>query len=154
MLSIIPESMQDLAIPISAAAMGIVAVLVQWYGSRSNRAAWLRRTFGRVLLVCVSSLIALILMEYTMIVHVDVPAAESKASFAVGLSNPQKPPCENLSRAQCIEQKLTLRESTIEAYFGESEANLTKFLLLLVYLSFMASFGGLVGLLVLARGTS
>jgi hypothetical protein len=47
MLSLIPQSLQAVALPLSAASMGLVAVLVQWYGSQQIRQKQLSTWFGR-----------------------------------------------------------------------------------------------------------
>src|SRR5215472_17588796 len=56
MLSIIPESVQGVAVPLSAASMGIVAVIVQWYGSERLEHSLLNKWFGRTVVVCIVSL--------------------------------------------------------------------------------------------------
>jgi hypothetical protein len=154
MLSLIPESIQPIAIPLSAASMGIVAVLVQWYGSRHMRRSWLHSMFMRSIVTCIFCLIAMATMEFIAVVRVYVPAVKSTVSFAVGLSNPNIPPCTGLSRTDCIKQKLSLDEAKIETYFGERNASITKLLLVLVYVTFMSMFGVLVGLMMLMERLS
>jgi hypothetical protein len=150
MLSLIPVSVQSIAIPLSAASMGIVAVLVQWYGSQQMSRSWLHSMFIRSIAICISCLLTLTVIEFLAVVRVDVPAVGSTISFAVGLSNPNTPPCTGLGRSDCIKQKLTLDEAKIETYFGERQASFTKLALVLVYVIFMSMFGVLVGLVMLA----
>ena len=147
MLAIIPESVQPLAIPLSAAAMGIVAVLVQWGSSQKLQPEQLRSWFGRSLALCVIALIALAAIETMAVVRVDVPAVGRTVSFAVGPSHPGTPPCAGLSRADCIEHQLSLDESHINSYFGEGWVSVTKFILVVVYTAFMTTFGALVVML-------
>lgn len=149
MLSLIPASVQPIAIPVSATSMGIIAILVQWYGSVKPGRLWLRAMFGRTLAVCFLSFIALVAIEMVAVVRVDVPATNSTVSFAVGLGKPSAPPCVALGRADCIRHKLGLDEALIDSYFGENAVNTTKLSLVLSYVAFMSSFGALVGLLLL-----
>jgi hypothetical protein len=150
MLSLIPESVQAVAIPLSAASMGMVAVLVQWYGSQKMRREWLEWMFMRSIAICILSLILLTAIEFMAVVRVDVPAVGTTVSFAVGLSNPNAPPCANLGRADCIKHKLSLDETQIDTYFGEREASFTKLAVVLTYVVFMTMFGAMVGLVMFA----
>jgi hypothetical protein len=150
MLSLIPETVQPVAIPLSAASMGIVAVLVQWYGSQHTQQSWLQAMFTRSVAICVLCLIALTAIEFIAVVRVEVPATGSAVSFAVGPSAPNTPPCVGLGRADCIRHQLSLDPARVEAYFGEREAAFTKLTLVLIYVLFMSMFGVLVGLVLLA----
>jgi hypothetical protein len=145
LLSIIPLSLQDTAIPIAAACMGLVAVLVQWGKSRKPK-NW---EIGTALGASLFSLLLLVGLEMTTVAHIDVPAVNSKVSFAVGFSTPNKPPCVGLGRDECITKKLNLDESNIDSFFGDSQTSIAKLLLVLAYVSSMTSFGLVVGLLVL-----
>jgi hypothetical protein len=151
MLSLIPVSLQDVAIPVSAASMGVVAIIVQWNGAQSLPQNQLRRWFRRSLLFCVASLVFLVMIEMLAVVRVDVRSINDTASFAVGLSQPTAAPCTGLSRAECIKTKLTLDESKIDSYFGEVQANSTKLILVLVYVTFMSAFAALVGALSISK---
>lgn len=150
LLSLIPESIQDVAIPLAAAVMGVVAVLIQWHGTHRPTHVWLGRWFRRVVGICLGALVALTVLEFLAVVRVPVPAVGRTVSFAVGPLLPNSPPCGGLSRADCITHKLTLDENAITTYFGETQVGLTKLALVLVYTLFMSMFGALVGLLLLA----
>jgi hypothetical protein len=151
MLSLIPESLQGIAVPLSAASMGLVAVLVQWYGSQQMRQKQLSAWFGRSVATCVGALFLLAAIEMIAVVRVDVPAVDGVVSFAVGPSHPNVPPCVGLSRQECIKSKLTLDEAKIDSYFGENIANITKLSLVVVYVTFMSMFGVMVGLMMLSQ---
>jgi hypothetical protein len=150
MLSLIPASVQPVAIPLSAASMGIVAVLVQWYGSQHLSPRWLHAMFIRSIAICIFCLVALTTIEFIAVVRVNVPSVGSTVSFAVGPSRPNTPPCTGLGPEDCIKHKLSLDEAQIETYFGERQANITKLVLVLTYVIFMSMFGVLVGLVMLA----
>jgi len=147
MLGILPEAVQPIAIPLSASAMGILAVLIQWRGSQELQPSQLKTRFARTLLVCAIALFALAGIETIGVVRVDVPAVNRTVSFAVGPSHPGTPPCAGLSRADCIKHQLSLDEARIDSYFGEKWVNVTKFLLVIVYATFMSTFAALVVML-------
>jgi len=147
MLSILPEAVQPIAIPLSAAAMGIVAVLVQWQFTHTLLPGGQKNWFRRVLLTCVASLLVLAAVETIAVVRVDVPAVNRSVSFAVGPFRPNTPPCAGLSRADCIKHELSLDEASIDSYFGEGWVNVTKFFLVVVYTIFMSTFGALAVML-------
>jgi hypothetical protein len=147
LLAIIPESVQPLAIPLSAAAMGIVAVLVQWHSMQSAPPEQTKSWFRRTLVLCVVALFALGILETMTVVRINVPAVGRTVSFAVGPSHPGTPPCAGLSRNDCIEHQLSLDEARIDSYFGEGWVTITKFALVLVYTGFMSTFGALVVML-------
>jgi hypothetical protein len=145
LLSLIPNSLQSIAIPISIASMGIIAVIVQWKKRDSVKPL----EFRFALCLAVVTLILFIGIQVLAVVRVEVPAADQTVSFAVGLASPQRPPCENLSREACIAERLGLDESAISSYFGDTQTSLTRLALVLSYIGFMSAFGWMVGLLLL-----
>jgi hypothetical protein len=152
MLSLIPESLQDIALPLSSASMGIVAVVVQWYASQKLGPMQTHRLFVRIATACVMTLLVFSAIEVLCVVRIEVPAVDGTVTFAIGPIHPHKPPCEKGSRAECITQKLkTLNETKIESYFGEVQGNVAKLLLVIAYTAFMSLFGTMVGLTVLTR---
>jgi hypothetical protein len=154
LLSLIPLTIQDVAIPVSSAAMGIVAVVVQWYGSTRISGAWLSRMFVRTLASCVLLFVAFVTIEMMAVEHIDIPATGGRVSFVVGFSYPNKAPCTELSRADCIGKKIGLNPAAVLTYFGGKQVHESELLLILTYTALMSSFGALVGLLVIARRVS
>jgi hypothetical protein len=147
MMSILPEAVQPVAIPLSAAATGIIALLVEWHITYKLPTALVRTWFRRTILICVISLTVLAAIETIAVVRVDVPAVNRTVSFAVGPFHPNTPPCTGLSRADCIKHQLSLDEAAIDSYFGEESIDVTKFILVIVYTIFMSTFGALAVLL-------
>lgn len=145
LLSLIPLSLQGIAIPISIASMGIIAVLVQWRRRSKGKPLEFRFAFALAL----STLILFVALEILAVAHIEVPAANQTVSFAVGFQTPLRPPCEGLSREACIAQRLGFDEAVIDGYFGDTSTRLTKLALVLAYIGFMSSFGWMVGLLLL-----
>jgi hypothetical protein len=154
LLSLIPLTIQDVAIPVSSAAMGIVAVVVQWYGSTRSSGAWLSRMFVRALGSCILLFVVLLAIEMLAVERIDVPATGGRVSFVVGFSSPNKPPCIELSRADCIGKKIGLNPAAVLTYFGGPQVHEAELMLILTYTAFMSSFGGLVGLLVIGGRVS
>lgn len=147
LLSLIPGSVQDAAIPLSAALMGAVAVAVQWYGEERVSRAWLRRMFARTLVVAALSFI-LLTVVYNLVV-VNIPMGDGAASFVVGFVRPEKPACPaEVSDAMCI-KLLTLDPAEVTAFWGDGQVRLAKLALTFSYLLFTGSFGMLVGFVVL-----
>ncbi|WP_035351107.1 hypothetical protein [Edaphobacter aggregans] len=143
LLSLIPLSLQNTAIPISIASMGIIAVVVQW----RRQAPAKPLEFRLALTLALVTLLLFISLEILAVAHIEVPAVDQTVSFAVGFQSPQRPPCENLSRNACIAQRLGFDEALIDGYFGDTQTRLTKLALLLTYIGFMSAFGWMVGLL-------
>src|ERR1051325_2256248 len=59
LLSMMPVSLQDTAIPLSAALMGVVAVAIQWHGRERLNRKWAEKTFKKTLalaLLCLTVL--------------------------------------------------------------------------------------------------
>jgi|SRR5215469_13266514 len=145
LLSLIPASLQTIAIPISIASMGIIAVVVQWRKREPGKPL----EFRMALTCALTTLLLFLALEMLAVAHIEVPAVGQSVSFAVGFGAPSKPPCEGLSREACIAERLGLDETTIDSYFGDFTTNLTKLALVLSYIGFMSSFGWMVGLLLL-----
>jgi hypothetical protein len=148
---ILPDAVQPVAVPLSAAAMGIAAVLIQWQGTQKLKPMQMRSWFYRTLLVCAISLVALAGLETIAVVRIDVPATRQTVSFAIGPAHPGTAPCAGLSRADCIKRQLSLDEARIDSYFGEQWVNATKFVLVIVYTAFMTTFAAIVVMLAQAK---
>ncbi|MEG9438605.1 hypothetical protein JAO29_20885 [Edaphobacter sp. HDX4] len=145
LLSLIPQTLQQIAIPISIASMGIVAVFVQWKKRDSSSPVEFRRAAS----AAIFTLVLFITIEVMAVAHIEVPAVGQTVSFAVGFSSPQRPPCENRSRESCIADRLGFDQTVIDSYFGDTQTSLTRLALVLAYIGFMSSFGWMVGLLLL-----
>lgn len=149
LLNLIPGSIQDTAIPLSAALMGMVAVVVQWYGGEHITHKWLRKLFGRTLLVSMITFLALIVIHTSVVVVVPILGGEDEVTVVVGFTRPIKPPCTvGVSDLECIE-RITLDPSAIESFWGDRQVRLARLALVLSYLIFTSSFGALIGLLLL-----
>lgn len=151
LLGLLPASIQDTAIPVSSALMGVLAVFVQWYaGERLGRAV-LRKWFIRTLLTGLAALFLLVVLNTLVVVSVPFLGGEETASFVVGFSRPVRAPCAaEVSDAECIKY-LSFNPSQVESFWGDRQVRLSRLALILNYVVFMSSFGLLVGLLLLRQ---
>ncbi len=148
LLKLIPTSIQDTAIPLSSALMGIVAVLVQWYGSDRLTKRVLDKLFGMVIGFTLIAFLILFVVHTEVVVKVPIRGGKDFVTFLVGFSYYQKAPCEQMGRAQCIKDALGFDDSKIASYWGDDSINNAKLALIFSYLIFTSGFGSLVGLLV------
>jgi hypothetical protein len=150
LLELIPLNIQDTALPLSAALMGIVAVVIQWYGSSHVSKKWLQKWFVRTLITTLVSFVILFVMHTLLVVKVNIHGGESSVSYLVGFSRPVRPPCTaEISDSACISQKLTLNPADVESFWGSGQVRIAKLALVSPYLVFTSTFGLLVGLLLL-----
>ena len=148
LLTLIPGSIRDVVLPLSAALMGTVAIVVQWYGGERLTRAGLRKAFARTLIALVLTFVALTVVHILVVVTLPIEEGESIA-FVVGFTRPNRPPCTaEVSDAACIEA-ITSNPSAIESFWGDRQIRLAKLALIFSYLLFTSSFGALVGLIIL-----
>lgn len=151
LLTLIPSTIQDRVIPLSAALMGTLAVVIQWYGGESISRRWLRKMFARTLSIAVVTFILLTVVHELVVLDLSIGNGKS-VSLIVGFSRPKKPPCtEEVSDRECL-KLVTLDPAEIEAFWGERQVRLARLSLIFSYLFFTGSFGMLIGLLILKEG--
>lgn len=150
LLSLIPESLRNVVLPLSAALMGVIAVAVQWYGSDRLSRRSLRVAFRNAILSTILAFISLVVVYIFGVSTVPILAGQDSVSFVVGFQRPDGGSCEGLSDSECI-KRLSFDESAIESYWGDRQVRFSKLALTLTYLLFTSCFGVLVGLVVLKR---
>jgi len=154
LLNLIPESIQNTAIPLSAALMGTVAVVVQWFARDRMSRVLLRKSFKRTLFIIGMSFIVLLILHTMVVVSVPILGGQDSVSFIVGFTRPQKPPCPaEVSDSDCI-KRITLDPSAIESFWGDRAVRLATLSLILAYLAFTGSFGSLIGLVLLKENST
>lgn len=148
LLSLIPGSIQDTVIPLSAALMGTVAAVVQWHGGERLTRKRLRKLFGRTLAAAALGFVLLTVIH--SLVVVPLPMGDGATSrFVVGFTRPTRHPCTaEVSDAQCI-KFVTTDPAEIASFWGDRQVRLATLSLIFSYLFFTGSFGTLVGLIVL-----
>lgn len=150
LLHLIPRSLRDTLLPLSAALMGLVAVVVQWLGEERLTKTWLRKAFRRTLTVAGVSFLLLLVLHAFLVVRVPIPRTDSFESFIVGFVWPEVPDCRGYSLADCLRQGwLPLDERVVASLIGARQITLASLCLELAYLVFTGSFAALVGLVVL-----
>ncbi len=153
LLTMLPDSLRDTALPLSAAVMGLVAVCVQWYGEERLSRAWLRRAFAIAAAAFVAALVAFAVVQSYVVVPVHVGAENFTASFLVGFDTPDRPPCpragaDAVGDAECI-KRLTLDDARVAAFWGDRSVRVARLALLGSYLAATGAFAALVGLVLL-----
>ncbi len=147
--TLIPETMQNQIIPLSATLMGTIAVVIQWYAGENLTRSHLRSLFRKTLWITSVAFAGLLVIHTMTVVTVPILAGQDRVSFVVGYSRPIKPPCTaEVSDAECI-RKITFDPSAIESFWGDRQIRVARLLLTLAYLTLTGSFGSLVGLLLL-----
>ncbi len=151
LLSLIPNSIQGVAIPIAAAVMGLVAALVQWWGSDQPPVKWRKKWFKRAVFLFLIGTVVLTTLRIFVVVRVQFLGGKDAENFVVGFVRPTKPPCtEDVSDAECI-KLLTFDPSRIASFWGDRQVRLAELSLILTYVALTSSFGLLVGLLLLGQ---
>lgn len=148
LLSLIPNSIQNTVIPLSAALMGLVAVVVQWYAGERVTKKWMRKMFALTLITAATTFIILTVVHTLVVVTLPIEDNNS-LSFIVGFTRPVRPPCtEDVSDEQCI-MLLSANPARIASFWGNQQVRLARLALIFSYLFFTGSFGVMVGLIIL-----
>ena len=152
LVSLYPGSIRDQIIPISAALMGVLAVVVDWTADARPSKRWVARRFRYAVAVCLMGLVALWVLQTYLVVRIPIDGGAETVSFVRGFSRPATCGCDpRLSDADCIVRKLTFDETAIRTCWGDSRIQAAELLLSAAYLAFTAAFGGMIGLLLIAR---
>ena len=149
MLSLIPDSIRDTIIPLSAALMGMLAVVVQWYGGERVKREWLRKWFFRTLATAFVAFVFLTIVHSLVVVAIPIED-DDKLTFLVGFSRPASCSCPaNASNQECIKTYIGSAPDKISSCWGDQQIQLATLSLMFLYLIFTSSFGWMVGLIVL-----
>jgi len=149
LLNLMPNSLHSSLFPPSAALMGIVAVVTEWYAGERINQKQLRRVFVRSLVASVLFLVILIVAHTLVVVQVPYYGGKDSAAFVVGFTRPDRPPCTaEMSDAECI-KNVTFDESAISSYWGDRQVQIAKLSLILPYLAMTSSFAVLIALLLI-----
>lgn len=150
LLDLIPDSLRDTTIPLSAALMGLVAVAVEWYGRERPSPTLMRWGFAGTLVAALIALLAFMWVQTSTVVTVR-SGSGSATSFVVGSSRPATCGCPPaISDEQCI-NGLSWNESAITECWGDRQVRRAGLMLRLTYLLTTGLFGALVGFLAIRR---
>lgn len=154
LLSLVPGSVRDTAIPLSAAVLGLIAVGVQWYGSGNISERLLKTWFPRSTLLAGAGLLLFILLHATLVVSVQIEGGASRVAFVAWPWRVPTCPCKaDVPDATCMIQ-LSFSESELDRCWGDRTRRLAGTALALSYTLATSGFGALVGLAVMRRGGS
>jgi hypothetical protein len=152
LLALIPFDLQDSLLPLSSALMGLVALLVEWYGMRRNTEKWLHRNFLAAFIFGLVAFVSLAVIHRLVVITVPIDQAKSRVSVLVGWDDrPTREPCgAKVSDTECV-QRLSIDPAQVESFWGTRSVRKAQLALTFAYLIFTAIFGWVVGLIVLAR---
>lgn len=149
LLEMIPESIRDTTIPPAAICMGLIAVVIQWYGSERISAKTLRRGFLVTLAASIVSLFVFMWVQTTYVQHVSAAGGTIRSSFIVGTTRLPTCGCKpDEQNADCI-NGLSWNEAAIESCWGTRAIQQAGLIVRTSYLAATSAFAGLVGFLVL-----
>ncbi|HEU4594005.1 MAG TPA: hypothetical protein VFS10_02470 [Pyrinomonadaceae bacterium] len=148
MLTLIPSTLREPLLPLSAALMGLLAVAVQWYEGENVSPIKLKKLFKRTLVFAFSTLLLLFVIHRFVVLQVPTFGGNSVAILK-GFVRPDKQPCgPDISDLECI-RRVTLDEAKINSFWGDGQVRTAGITLSLLYLLFTGAFGTLVGLIIL-----
>jgi hypothetical protein len=154
LLSMFPQGVRGLAIPLSAFLMGLVAVGIQFASGEDVSRGWLRRHFLRTFVAILVGVVVLAVLYTAVVRTVQVRRVEGTGDVDIpvvtGFVRPDPPPsgclCESqISDVECI---VSLGLKNVEACWGR-QVMWSNLLLGLAYLFLTGGFGALIGLLLL-----
>jgi len=143
-----PYDSPNLLIPIASFLMGLVALVFEFASRSHNSRTAIRKWFVISACICIASLMVLFFVYLMVTEH----AGERAIPILVGFGQPLCSACQDLGRVACIES-ITGSLSDISQCFGTLNVKMGFAALALTYFLLMASFGAMVGGLIL-RETS
>jgi serine/threonine protein kinase len=147
LLELIPRSLQNTLLPLSAVLMGIAAIVAQWYATERVSTEWLQKRVLGLLWISLLSLILLIIVHTFVVVTIPILNGTENVSFIVGFIRPTTPPCPpEVSDAECI-KRITFDPSAIDSFWGDRQVRIAKLSFIFSYLCFTTSVGLLIGLI-------
>jgi hypothetical protein len=152
LLSLYPAQLRETALPLSAMAMGLVAISVQFFSTEAFSARKLRRAFVVLVAGLFALLGALAYVHNQNVVQMTVGGRDGTTqSYVVAAERTATCSCPaGEGDAACI-QSIGLDPALLPSCWDERALRSNSFVLLLLYLVFMSGLGALVGLLVMTR---
>lgn len=152
LISLYPDSVRDVLIVLSTAAMSIVVVGIQWGADQYQATNKVRGWFSKLFAAAIASFIVLIVVVTLTIVRVPVGSGNSVESFVTSFGS-RLPQCASScsqaeSDAQCI-TNLTFNETRIAGCWGDTNVRVATLAILFSYLATTSFFGAIVGCLLI-----
>jgi hypothetical protein len=152
LLALLPITIQTEAIVLSSVAMGLLAVMIQWYAGMSVPLIWLKRTFRRAMLISLVSFFLVLISFIFLVAPVEYEGGKKSIRYAVGMFRPLPDQlCSGLSDAACIQRKLSFNPAEIESYWGDKQIRFSELILIVTYTLLLSTFGTMIGLLVVRQ---
>jgi hypothetical protein len=147
--SMIPDTLQGSFIPIAALAMGLVAVVVQFYSGETIQRAAVRRRFNFSLIFLTAGLVIFLVLYAQLVVPVPILNGASTTPIVISFSRTNNCGCKTTDEdIDCI-KAASFDPAKIERCWGSRPIRWSKLLLRLSYLTVTVGFGALIGLLLL-----
>jgi hypothetical protein len=149
LLTLVPDDLHSIALPVSAALMGLIAVWVQWSADDRPRRTWLRKRFRLNMVLAAVGLLLLVVVETFVVVRIPIRAENRIGVYLIGVTRLPTSPCPpQMSDVECV-SRVTPEEGQLAKVWGDDQLRACRLALLASYFMATASFGLLVGLLVL-----
>lgn len=164
LLELFPSVLQDKAIPVSSALMGVIAACVEYFRGEKTDQASAKRWFVRISAFAIVILFALMIVDVLGVTSIPFEGGRARVSFVTGIgqrspmcAEPCSPSdsacvrCETRwSDEECIE-RISFKESSIQTCFGSFSVKLASALLLSLYIGFMGLLAGAVAILTVTK---
>jgi hypothetical protein len=151
LLNLIPDSIQNVAIPTSAAAMALVAASVEFRVYEQLDRKVILANAKKAMILCGVSLGFLVIAYTLLVTRVDILGGDQYVAVITGWRGTSAYPCNGVGLEECV-KIVTLKKSAISSYFGDVPIKIASLLLEGLYVSFFACFGNLAGILVAIQG--
>lgn len=144
---LIPVGVRDFLVPISSIFMGLISIIVQWYGANYFTNGDLKKCFLRILYVFLISAFVFCIFHVIFVTKVDVDTEIGviPVSFITGVSSPNESVCIGLSTGECI-KKVGLDPTKIMSLWSNLEIRLVSICLVVPYILLSASLAGLISI--------
>lgn len=157
LLDMYPESMRGWLIPLSGLLMGILAVWIEFLGTKIPRAGLLRKWFKMGLAVWAVSFLGLLFLYPRWVARVEIEDGTRTPAFVTGSdvvpSRPPASPCKcpaGQSAEECIAE-VSLALGPIRECFGSGSVTTATQVLAILYFLLTGTFVFVVGLLLLLQ---
>lgn len=150
LLELYPESMRESLIAPAAFLMGLVALVTQFASGERLRRGRISRWFLLALGVVLGGFVSLVMMYDDRVLSVPIESLGVTRKEVIAPERLSTCPCSGMSDVECVRE--TFDPSRIPRCWGDREVKHSKRLLRIGYLTMIAGFGALIGLLVLQEG--
>jgi hypothetical protein len=151
LLSLIPDDLHSVALPLSAAFMGLIAVWIQWSAGNRPRKTWIQKRFRIMMFIGILGLILFWVVNTFVVVRIPIRAEDRVGVYLIGFRRLPTSPCPPIiSDVDCVRQ-VTPEESQLAKVWGDNQLRISRLALLGSYFVATSSFGMLVGLIVLQK---